>query len=155
MQSPSQPIPEQPEVLLQLRQKAADLRALQNSIRESNKQIASGVGQASDELNTLLREKEVQERKSKSLMLLVTDIQRQVDDFYSSGPAQEDEQALVGENKILRELLVKLAERAQENQKMVSFLRQAAASGAKAQEYSAKHLDSCTAASTWRARPNY
>jgi hypothetical protein len=57
-----------------------------------------------------------------------------VDDFYSSGPGEEDEEALVGENKILRELLVKVAERAKEDQKMVSFLRQAAASGAKAHE---------------------
>ena len=57
-----------------------------------------------------------------------------MDDFYSSGPGEEDEEALVGENKILRELLVKVAERAKEDQKMVSFLRQAAASGAKAHE---------------------
>ena len=42
---------------------------------------------------------------------------------------------LVGENKLLRELLVKLAERAKEDQKMLSFLRQAAASGGRAQEY--------------------
>jgi len=40
----------------------------------------------------------------------------------------------VAENKMLRELLVKLAERAKEDQKMVSFLRQAEASGAKAHE---------------------
>jgi hypothetical protein len=66
--------------------------------------------------------------------LLVSDIQRQVDDFYSSGPGAEDEEALVAENKMLRELLVKLAERAKEDQKMVSFLRQAEASGAKAHE---------------------
>lgn len=116
--------------------------------------MAHGLAQASDELNVLLREKEVQERKSKSLMLLVTDIQRQVDDFYSSGPAEEDELALVGENRILRELLVKLAERAKEDQKMVSFLRQAAASGGKAQEYSIKYIDFCIAASIWRDRPN-
>jgi hypothetical protein len=34
----------------------------------------------------------------------------------------------------LRELLVKVAERAKEDQKIVSFLRQGAASGAKAHE---------------------
>lgn len=92
------------------------------------------MAQASDELNTILREKEVQERKSRSLMLLVSDIQRQVDDFYSAGPAEDDEEILVGENKVLRELLVKQAERAKEDQKIVSFLRQASASGPKAQE---------------------
>lgn len=68
-------------------------------------------------------------------MLLVSDLQRQIDDFYSLGPADEDEEMLVGENKLLRELLVKLAERAKEDQKMLSFLRQAAASGGRAQEY--------------------
>jgi hypothetical protein len=103
-------------------------------LRENNKLIANNVAQASDELNILLREKEVQERKSKSLMLLVSDIQRQVDEFYSIGPAEDDDEQLAGENKILRELLVKLAERAKEDQKILSFLRQASASGPKAQE---------------------
>ncbi len=40
----------------------------------------------------------------------------------------------MGETKILRELLVKLAERAKEDQKMLSFLRQASASAPKTQE---------------------
>lgn len=60
MFSSSQPMPEQPEILLQLRQKAADLRATQQSLREHNKQLSGGVAQASDQLNVLLREREVQ-----------------------------------------------------------------------------------------------
>lgn len=45
----------------------------------------------------------------------------------------------MGENKLLRELLVKLAERAKEDQKMLSFLRQASASGGRAQEYEVEY----------------
>jgi hypothetical protein len=77
---------------------------------------------------------------------LVTDIQRQLDHFFSSTPSDEQEETLVAENRLLRELLVKVAERAQEDQKLVSFLRQAAASGAKAQEYFLFHVVSSTAA---------
>lgn len=33
-------------------------------------------------MNVLLKEKEVQDRKSRSLVLLVTDIQRQLDDTF-------------------------------------------------------------------------
>jgi hypothetical protein len=72
------------------------LRSIQSHLREDNKQIAHSLAQASDELNTLLKEKEVQDRKSKSLILLVSDIQRQVDDFYSTGIIEEDEEALTG-----------------------------------------------------------
>jgi hypothetical protein len=95
MLSPSQPMPEQPEILLQLRQKAADLRSTQQSLREQNKQLSGGVAQASDQLNVLLREREVQERKGKSLVLLVTDIQRQIDHFFSSVPNDDQEETLV------------------------------------------------------------
>jgi chromosome segregation ATPase len=155
MLSSSQAMPEQPEILLQLRQKAAELRNSQASLRDQNKQLAGGVASASEELGALLREREVQERKGKSLVLLVSDIQRQLDDFYSSGPAADDEESLAGENRMLRGLLVKLAERAKEEQKLLSFLRQASASGGKAQEYVLSHVDSYSEASTWRDRQNY
>lgn len=62
---------------------------------------------------------------------------------------------LIGENRMLRELLVKTAERAQEDQKIVSFLRQAAASGPKAQEYIKNKQDFCIAANIWKHRRNY
>ena len=39
-------------------------------------------GSLSDRMNVLLKEKEVQDRKSRSLILLVTDIQRQLDDTF-------------------------------------------------------------------------
>jgi hypothetical protein len=60
MLTSSQGMPEQPEILLQLRQKAADLRATQQSLREQNKYLSGGVSQASEQLGVLLREREVQ-----------------------------------------------------------------------------------------------
>lgn len=67
-------------------------------------------------------------------MLLVNDIQRQIDDLHGGIQAEDiEEEIMLGEAKLLREMLIKAAERANENQKMLSFLRQAAASGPKAQ----------------------
>lgn len=55
--SSSSPMPEQPEILLQLRQKASELRAEQSSLREENKNYANSLARSSDELDALLREK--------------------------------------------------------------------------------------------------
>lgn len=48
MLSGSQPLPEQPEILLQLRQKAADLRSQQAILRDRNKELAHSLAHASD-----------------------------------------------------------------------------------------------------------
>ena len=44
----------------------------------------------SDRLNVLLNEKEVQDRKSRSLVLLVSDIQRQLDDTFMEVVTEEE-----------------------------------------------------------------
>jgi hypothetical protein len=72
------------------------LRSIQSQLREDNKKLTQSFAQASDELNILSKEKEVQDRKSKSLILLVSDIQRQVDDYYSTGIIEENEETLTG-----------------------------------------------------------
>ena len=51
-------------------------------LKEENKQLGYTFGNLSDRMNVLLKEKEVQDRKSRSLILLVTDIQRQLDDTF-------------------------------------------------------------------------
>ena len=67
---------------MQLRQKAASLRENYAVLKEENKQLGYTFGNLSDRMNVLLKEKEVQDRKSRSLILLVTDIQRQLDDTF-------------------------------------------------------------------------
>jgi len=64
---------------------------LQTTLKEQNKLKAHELAQYSDELNVLLREKELQERKSKSLILLVTDIKRQVDDCFMENYEHADD----------------------------------------------------------------
>ena len=51
-------------------------------LKEENKQLGYTFGSLSDRMNVLLKEKEVQDKKSRSLILLVTDIQRQLDDTF-------------------------------------------------------------------------
>jgi hypothetical protein len=83
----------------------------------------------------ILRERELQERKSRSLVLLVTDIQRQLDDvFMQDYDRNEEELQIEGESKMLRELLVKVTEKIKEDQKLLSFLRQASVNGSKSTE---------------------
>ena len=67
---------------MQLRQKAASLRENYAVLKEENKQLGYTFGNLSERMNVLLKEKEVQDRKSRSLILLVTDIQRQLDDTF-------------------------------------------------------------------------
>ena len=81
-----------------------------------------------------MREKEVQDRKSRSLVLLVTDIQRQLDDTFMNVDVKEEPEKAEGQSRALRELLVKVSELVKEDQKLLSFLRQAAASGPKTLE---------------------
>lgn len=61
------------------------------------------LSKSSQELNTYLKEKEIQERKQKSLMLLVNDIQRQIDDLYGGIQAEDiEEETMLGQAKLLR-----------------------------------------------------
>ena len=57
----------------------------------------------------LLKEKELQERKSRSLALLVSDLQRQIDDHIAEKADLTSQESLDQENKALRELLIKQA----------------------------------------------
>ena len=57
----------------------------------------------------LLKEKELQERKSRSLALLVSDLQRQIDDHIAEKADPTSQESLDQENKALRELLIKQA----------------------------------------------
>lgn len=99
----NQEIPEQPEILIQLRQKAAELRKIQSLQKEKNKNLVASLTKSSQQLNTYLKEKEIQERKQKSLMLLVNDIQRQIDDLYGGIQAEDiEEETMLGEAKLLR-----------------------------------------------------
>lgn len=99
----NQEIPEQPEILIQLRQKAAELRKIQSLQKEKNKNLVASLAKSSQQLNTYLKEKEIQERKQKSLMLLVNDIQRQIDDLYGGIQAEDiEEETMLGEAKLLR-----------------------------------------------------
>ena len=82
----------------------------------------------------LLKEKELQERKSRSLALRVSDLQRQLDDQVADRMESPTPERLHQENKALRELLIKAAEKAGEDQKMLGFLRQVSNSGSKASE---------------------
>lgn len=45
---------------------------------------------------------------------------------------EEEPEKLDGENKALREILIKISEKIKEDQKLLSFLRQAVGSGPKA-----------------------
>ena len=72
------------------------LRDQYASIKEDNKQLTSTFDNLSDRFNVLLKEKEVQDRKSRSLVLLVTDIQRQLDDTFMDVNLQEDPQKMEG-----------------------------------------------------------
>ena len=49
--------PEQPEILLQLRQKAAELRQIYAVLKDENKQLSQSFVGLSDRLDVLLREK--------------------------------------------------------------------------------------------------
>lgn len=49
--------PEQPEILLQLRQKAAELRQTYAVLKDENKQLSQSFVGLSDRLDVLLREK--------------------------------------------------------------------------------------------------
>lgn len=88
-------------MLLQLRQKSTQLREQGAQTRQQNKQLAHTIADLSDRLNTLVQEKELQERKSRSLMLLVTDLQRQLDDAHLV-PTNQDLGTLEAEQRVLR-----------------------------------------------------
>ena len=87
---------EPPEILLQLRQKAVQLRENYAELKEDNKVLGNTYGELSDRFNVLMREKEVQERKSRSLVLLVTDIQRQLDDTFMEVDVKEEPEKAEG-----------------------------------------------------------
>lgn len=122
-------------MLAQIRQKVQELSQVQQTLKEKNKALANTFNKYSDELNVILRERELQERKSRSLVLLVTDIQRQLDDVFMQDYDRNDEELQIeGENKMLRELLVKVTEKIKEDQKLLSFLRQASVNSSKSTE---------------------
>lgn len=122
-------------MLAQIRQKVQELSQVQQTLKEKNKALTNTFNKYSDELNVILRERELQERKSRSLVLLVTDIQRQLDDVFMQDYDRNDEELQIeGENKMLRELLVKVTEKIKEDQKLLSFLRQASVNGSKSTE---------------------
>jgi len=62
-----------------LKQKSVQLRKIEVDLKSDNKELEKKIALLSDEVNILSREKDLQERKSKSLILLVTDLQRQYD----------------------------------------------------------------------------
>jgi len=62
-----------------LKQKSVQLRKIEVNLKSDNKELEKKIALLSDEVNILSREKDLQERKSKSLILLVTDLQRQYD----------------------------------------------------------------------------
>lgn len=65
--------------MTQLKQKSVQLRKIEVNLKSDNKELEKKIALLSDEVNILSREKDLQERKSKSLILLVTDLQRQYD----------------------------------------------------------------------------
>lgn len=88
-------------------------------------------------------------------MLLVTDLQRQLDDTFMEVYSEEEPDKFQAESKALRQILVKVSELVKEDQKLLSFLRQAVASGPKGTEYISFHKDSFKEVDICRARLSY
>lgn len=85
-------------------------------------------------------------------MLLVTDLQRQLDDTFMEVYSEEEPEKLEAESKALRQILVKVSELVKEDQKLLSFLRQAVASGPKATQYTSFNVDSFKEVGIYRVR---